>query len=221
MIPVKICGITSLKNASMAVNFGASALGMIFYRGSLRYVEPYKTGKWISQISGQVKKVGVFVNEEIEVIQSIVKRLSLDYVQLHGDESPEFCAKINKPIIKVIRVDNYVDNSLLKEYNVNAFLMDTYKEGLPGGTGEKFNWNFISSLKTETPIILSGGLNAENIIEGIDRIHPAAVDLSSGVESSPGKKDQNKMKQLFNVLKDTNVHTNLFNKSILRKHNGV
>ena len=221
MIPVKICGITSLENAWMAVNYGASAIGMIFYKGSPRYVEPNKVVKWIEQVPDKVKKVGVFVNENIEIIQSAIEKLSLDYIQIHGNESPEFCKEIIKPIIKVLRVDNYVDNSVLEGYNVYAFLLDTYKKDKFGGTGENFNWEFVAALKTETPIILSGGLNADNILQGIDVVQPAAVDLSSGVESRPGEKDENKMKKLFKILKDTNCYSNLFNDSILGKSDGL
>ena len=221
MIPVKICGITSLENAWMAVNYGASAIGMIFYKGSPRYVEPNKVVKWIEQVPDKVKKVGVFVNENIEIIQSAIEKLSLDYIQIHGNESPEFCKEIIKPIIKVLRVDNHVDNSVLEGYNVYAFLLDTYKKDKFGGTGENFNWEFVAALKTETPIILSGGLNADNILQGIDVVQPAAVDLSSGVESRPGEKDENKMKQLFEILKDTNCYSNLFNDSILGKSDGL
>lgn len=221
MIPVKICGITSLENACMAVNYGASAIGMIFYSGSPRYVEPNKAAQWIGRVSGKVKKVGVFVNENIEIIRSTIEKLNLDYIQLHGNESPEFCKEILKPVIKVLRVDKHVDNSVLEKYNVYAFLLDTYKEDKPGGTGEKFKWEFVSALKTETPIILSGGLNADNIIEGINVIQPAAVDLNSGVESSPGEKDDNKMQQLFKILKSTHYHSNLFNDSILGVNDGL
>jgi phosphoribosylanthranilate isomerase len=221
MIPVKICGITSLENACMAVNYGASAIGMVFYKGSPRYIHPHQVVEWIQRVPDQVKKVGVFVNENIEMIKSTIIKLNLDYVQLHGNESPEFCEEIFKPIIKVLNVDNHVHYSVLEGYNVYAFLFDTYKKDKPGGTGENFNWEFVSSLKTDTPIILSGGLNADNIIQGIDVVHPAAVDLSSGVESSPGQKDKNKMKQLFKILKDTNSNSNLFNDSIFGESDGL
>ena len=112
MIPVKICGITSQKNAWMAVNYGASSIGMIFHEGSPRYVHPQNVVEWIDEISDQVKKVGVFVNEKIEVVQSITNKLNLDYIQLHGNESPEYCARMIRPVIKVIRVDKHVGNSV-------------------------------------------------------------------------------------------------------------
>ncbi|SVC55964.1 uncharacterized protein METZ01_LOCUS308818, partial [marine metagenome] len=107
----------------MAINYGASAIGMIFYKGSPRYVEPNKVVKWIEQVPDKVKKVGVFVNENIEIIQSAIEKLNLDYIQMHGNESPEFCKEIIKPIIKVLHVDNHVDNSVLEGHNVYAFLL--------------------------------------------------------------------------------------------------
>ena len=218
MIPVKICGITSQKNARLAVNYGASAIGIIFYDKSPRYVHPQQATEWIKKVSGKVKKVGVFVDEQIEVIQSIANELGLDYIQLHGDEQPEYCAEIITPVIKVIRVDNHVDNSVLEGYDVHAFLLDTFKKGIPGGTGEQFDWDLISDLETDTPIILSGGLRPDNIIRGIERIKPAAVDVNSGVEVSVGEKDESKMRQLFEVLKNTDNHFNLFNNTIVERN---
>ena len=162
-IPVKICGITSLKDAKIAVNCGASAIGLIFFQGSPRYVDPGKVKNWILDIPKNVKKVGVFVNENIENIHSIVRDLNLDFIQLHGHESPDYCYQMIKPVIKVFRVGDDFDSNVLKDYQVAAFLFDTYQKGRPGGTGESFNWDLISDLRTDTPIILSGGLNPENI----------------------------------------------------------
>ena len=214
MIPVKICGITSIVDANMAIKYGASAIGMIFYKESPRYIHPHKAKEWISEISGQMKKVGVFVNEVPETIISAAEELNLDYIQLHGDESPDYCNNIKTSIIKVFHVDNYFDTAVLQDYNVHAFLFDTYQKGKFGGTGERFNWHLITDLITETPIILSGGLNSDNIINGIETIQPSAVDVNSGVESGPGVKDDKKLRQLFNVLKNTESNANIFNNSI-------
>ena len=211
MIQVKICGITSLKDANMALNYGASAIGMIFYQKSPRYIDPNKARKWVPKILGQIKKVGVFVNEELDIIKSVTKELNLDYIQLHGDESPKFCNKMKVPVIKVFRVDNNFSSEVLDNYQVHAFLFDTYEKGRPGGTGENFNLDLIAGLKIETPIILSGGLNEGNIINGIKTIQPFAVDVNSGVESEPGIKDESKVSKLFNVLKNTENNFNLFN----------
>ena len=210
MIAVKICGITSLKDAEMAVNYSVSAIGMIFCPDSPRYVDPAKVEQWIERIPDSVKKVGVFVNEQIDTINNITRQLKLEFIQLHGDESPEFCNGIIRPVIKVFRVGDDFDAIVLNEYDVHGFLFDTYKKGNPGGTGTRFNWDLIANLKTETPIILSGGLTPENVLNGIEAVNPAAVDVNSGVESVPGVKDEEKIKELFSVLEHSNSCNNPF-----------
>ena len=210
MIAVKICGITSLKDAEMAVNYSVSAIGMIFCPDSPRYVDPAEVEQWIERIPDSVKKVGVFVNEQIDTINNITRQLKLEFIQLHGDESPEFCNGIIRPVIKVFRVGDDFDAIVLNEYDVHGFLFDTYKKGNPGGTGTCFNWDLIANLKTETPIILSGGLTPENVLNGIEAVNPAAVDVNSGVESVPGVKDEEKIKELFSVLEHSNSCNNPF-----------
>ena len=210
MIAVKICGITSLKDAEMAVNYSVSAIGMIFCPDSPRYVDPTEVEQWIERIPDSVKKVGVFVNEQIDTINNITRQLKLEFIQLHGDESPEFCNGIIRPVIKVFRVGDDFDAIVLNEYDVYGFLFDTYKKGNPGGTGTRFNWDLIANLKTETPIILSGGLTPENVLNGIEAVNPAAVDVNSGVESVPGVKDEEKIKELFSVLEHSNSCNNPF-----------
>ena len=210
MIAVKICGIISLKDAELAANYGASAIGLIFYTDSPRYVDPAEVEQWIDSIPSSVKKVGVFVNEQSENINKITRQLKLEFIQLHGDESPEFCNGIIRPVIKVFRVGDDFDAIVLNEYDVHGFLFDTYKKGNPGGTGTRFNWDLIANLKTETPIILSGGLTPENVLNGIEAVNPAAVDVNSGVESVPGVKDEEKIKELFSVLEHSNSCNNPF-----------
>ncbi len=207
---MKICGITSLKDAKIAVNYGASAIGLIFFQGSPRYVDPGKVKNWILDIPKNVKKVGVFVNEKIENIHSIVRDLNLDFIQLHGHESPDYCDQMIKPVIKVFRVGDDFDSNVLKDYQVAAFLFDTYQKGRPGGTGENFNWDLIADLKTNAPIILSGGLNAGNILDGIKAANPSAVDINSGVEFTPGIKDEVKVENIFTKLENTKGHGELF-----------
>ncbi len=204
MIPVKICGITTCEDAEIAVNYGASAIGMIFYEGSPRYIYPNKVEEWISAIPERVKKVGVFVNEKRKNIKTIVEKLNLDYIQLHGDESPEYCDKMIRPVIKAFHVGTDFDSAVLENFQVHAFLFDTYQKDKCGGTGRSFNWNLISDLKTDTPIILSGGLNPDNINEGIETVQPSAVDVNSGVESEPGKKDKVKVEKLFITMGNSN-----------------
>jgi len=210
MIAVKICGITSLKDAEMAVNYSVSAIGLIFYPDSPRYVDPAEVEQWIDRIPDSVKKVGVFVNEQIDTINNITRQLKLEFIQLHGDESPEFCNRMIRPVIKVFHVGDDFDAIVLNGYDVHGFLFDTYKKGKPGGTGNRFKWELIANLKTETPIILSGGLTPENVLNGIEAVNPAAVDVNSGVESVPGVKDEEKIKELFSVLEHSNSCNNPF-----------
>ena len=204
MMPVKICGITSFEDAEIAVNYGASAIGMIFYEGSPRYIYPEKVKEWIPAIPAKMKKVGVFVNEKRKNIKTIVEKLNLDYIQLHGDESPEYCDKMIRPVIKVFQIGTDFDSAILGNFQVHAFLFDTYQKDKCGGTGRSFNWDLISDLKTDTPIILSGGLNPDNISEGIETVQPSAVDVNSGVESKPGIKDKLKVEKLFNTIENSN-----------------
>ena len=210
MIHVKICGVTSLNDAIMAANYGASALGFIFYEKSPRYISPEILKTWISNVPSSVKKVGVFVNKDVDKVNKIAEELDLGMVQLHGDESPEYCNQMIKPVIKVFRVNNKFDSIMLNNYQVATFLFDTYNKENHGGTGESFDWQSILQLNTEIPVILSGGLNADNVLEGIEVVKPSAVDVNSGVEAAPGKKDEEKIKNLFTILKNTKGNIEIF-----------
>ena len=210
MIHVKICGITSFNDAIMAANYGASALGFIFYEKSPRYINPEILKTWIMNVPCSVKKVGVFVNKDVDKVNKIAEELNLSMVQLHGDESPEYCNQMIKPVIKVFRVNNKFDSIMLNNYQVATFLFDTYNKENHGGTGESFDWQSILQLNTEIPVILSGGLNADNILEGIEVLKPSAVDVNSGVEAAPGKKDEEKIKNLFTILKNTKGNIEIF-----------
>ncbi len=210
MIPVKICGITNVSDTQLTVNLGASALGMIFYNQSPRYVSNDLANRISDAVGNKIAKVGVFVNERIEIVQQISRDLKLDFVQLHGDESPEYCEKMICPVIKAFRIGEDFDTSILADFKVSAFLFDTYLKELAGGTGEIFNWEQVSNLNLDTPIIISGGLNPENILNAIDTVQPNAVDVNSGVELKPGVKDEVKMNQLFTELTHTGHEKNIF-----------
>ena len=194
----------------MAANYGASALGFIFYEKSPRYINPEILKTWISNVPSSVKKVGVFVNKDVDKVNKIAEELNLGMVQLHGDESPGYCSQMIRPVIKVFRVNNKFDSIMLKNYQVATFLFDTYNKENHGGTGESFDWQSILQLNTETPVILSGGLNADNVLEGIEVVKPSAVDVNSGVEVAPGKKDEGKIKNLFTILKNTKGNIEIF-----------
>jgi len=210
MIPVKICGITNLEDAQAAARSGASALGLIFYDKSPRNISKETACHIAAGIEGQVPLVGVFVDETLDYVNGFAEEVGLNYIQLHGNESPEYCQKIHFPVIKVFLIASNFDAEIIKYYDVHALLFDTFKKGKPGGTGDIFNWNVISDLKTAKPIILSGGLGVNNIMDGISALCPSAVDVNSGVESKPGIKDEKKMISLFEVLNNTQSIKNPF-----------
>ena len=211
--PVKICGIRSLKDAKIAFKYGASAIGLIFFKDSKRYICPSSAAEWIGSLEPHFKKVGVFVDEEIDIVNSLSDKLGLDFIQLHGNESAAYCNLVKKPVIKAFRVHEKFNPSILDGYKVEAFLFDNYKKNELGGTGEVFDWNLISNIKISTPIILSGGLNVINVMNSIEKISPAAIDLNSGVESSPGVKDEGKISEIFKKIRLAKWSDNFFKRN--------
>ncbi len=204
MIPTKICGITNLSDAQAAAVHGASAIGFIFYEKSSRAIS-IEDAKFISRhLSNDISKVGVFVNHDKAFIEEAIRSVSLNIIQLHGDETPGFCKQFDVPVLKALRIKDKASLSVMDQYNVAGFLLDTFSTKQYGGTGETFDWSLLNG-KLETPIILSGGLNPDNILDAIDSVNPAAIDVNSGVEISPGKKDHQKINLLFKNLKNTNT----------------
>ena len=204
MIPTKICGITNLSDAQAAAVHGASAIGFIFYEKSSRAIS-IEDAKFISRhLSNDISKVGVFVNHDKAFIEEAIRSVSLNIIQLHGDETPGFCNQFDVPVLKALRIKDKASLSVMDQYNVAGFLLDTFSTKQYGGTGETFDWSLLNG-KLETPIILSGGLNPDNILDAIDSVNPAAIDVNSGVEISPGKKDHQKINLLFKNLKNTNT----------------
>ena len=202
MIPVKICGITNEYDAIAAVNFGASAIGFVFYKNSQRYLSLLEAKSISEKIDHKVNIVGVFVNHSKEFINHAIDLIPLSMIQLHGDESPEFCKNFSVPTIKAIRVKNKLRSETLDKYEVDGILLDSFSKIEYGGTGKTFDWSLID-FKVKQKILLSGGLNSENILEAISSINPDAIDISSSIESSIGQKDHYKMRQLFEVIKHT------------------
>lgn len=195
MTKIKICGITNLEDAKAALDFGADALGFVFFRESPRAISPQRAASIISKLPVFTATVGVFVDQPGDEIQKIINETGIDIVQLHGDESPESCRLLRR-VIKGIRVKSLESLEPLKSYRdlVSAFLLDTFAPHMPGGTGQVFNWDIAIEAKNFGRIILAGGLTPENISEAIRRVNPYAVDVSSGVELVKGKKDHQKMK---------------------------
>lgn len=202
---IKICGITNLNDALLCANLGAGALGFIF-APSPRQIEKKLAAQIISALPPFITCVGVFVNDSVESVNETVLECGLTAVQLHGEESPEFCARIMTRVIKTFRLGKdaigYASiNEELGKYEplVSAFLFDTYSPDKYGGTGKAFEWSFLGEIQTNKPIIVSGGLNPDNIGELLALYTPYAVDLSSGVEASPGQKDPEKLKAIFHA----------------------
>jgi phosphoribosylanthranilate isomerase len=193
MVRVKICGITNIDDAAAAVEFGADALGFVFYKASPRHVAPEEARKIILELPPFVTTVGVFVDEERAGVEKTLLEAGIDVAQLHGDEPPEDCA-VGRRAIKAIRVRDMGDVELLRHYSVSAYLLDTYSPDVPGGTGQTFNWDIAVEAKAFGRIILAGGLSPENVSEAVAYVRPFAVDVSSGVEAEKGKKDLSRMK---------------------------
>lgn len=203
MVKVKICGITNRKDAEAACRFGADALGFVFAPGP-RMADVNTVRKIAMRLPPYISLVGVFVDEDIKSVRKIADRCRLDCIQLHGNETISYCKELKKyyKIIKVIKVKEKGDFSGFSGYDADAFLLDTYTAGRAGGTGLKFDWDLaLSAKKLGKPVILSGGLNPVNVTKAIDLVAPYAVDVSSGVESGPGKKDNCLMKAFIEKAK--------------------
>ena len=198
---VKICGITRREDAHAAVAAGADAVGMVFYADSPRAVSISMAAEIVAGLSPFVTTVGLFVNADKQDVQSVLAQVPLDCLQFHGDESPEYCEQFKRPYIKVIRVNEQTDVLAAAERfsHAQALLLDTYIKGIPGGTGQTFNWQLIPK-QVNKPIILAGGLTPANVGAAIKTVYPYAVDVSGGVEASKGIKDSNKIKQFIDEV---------------------
>ena len=202
MVRIKICGITNLEDALLAAELGADALGFIFYAKSPRKVAPEVARSIIAQLPPFVAAVGVFVDEAAAVVEEVAARVGLDWVQLHGQESPDYCRNLGRKVIKVFRIQDGDSLRLLADYQgaAQALLLDTYKKGQVGGTGEIFDWHLAREAKKFGRIILAGGLNPENVAQAIEVAGPDAVDTASGTEAAPGKKDPAKLRAFFKAV---------------------
>ncbi len=194
---VKICGITNTGDAIAAVNAGADALGLVFYPPSPRYVEIEQAQFIVSKLPAFVTTTALFVNPQVEFVKQVIGDVKVDLLQFHGDETPEFCQQFDRPYIKAVRMQENTDLIALSQtyFSAQSLLLDTYKKGIPGGTGESFNWQWLTKFdgKVAKSIILAGGLTANNVSQAIEKVQPWAVDVSGGVESMPGKKDEQAM----------------------------
>jgi phosphoribosylanthranilate isomerase len=194
---VKVCGITRPEDAELAVELGAWALGFILWRRSPRAADPAVAAGIALALRRRVELVGVFVNASLEEVAHAAETLHLSHVQLHGDEGPAFCAEAGRrtgaKVIKAIRVANASDFQDLERFHTDFHLLDTAARGKYGGSGETWDWALASKRARKAPVILSGGLTAENVAAGVEAVDPFAVDVASGVEASPGVKDPDKL----------------------------
>jgi phosphoribosylanthranilate isomerase len=200
---IKVCGITCQEDARIAVAAGADALGFIFVEQSPRLVEPDRVRAMTSELPPFINRVGVFQDEEIELVEEIISYCRLSQVQLHGSESPEYCRKISAQVIKSFCLRQDTDHEELAAYAdaVSGFLLDTYHQDMAGGTGRVFDWTLVGQVKPPAPVILAGGLNPENVREAIRQVKPFAVDVNSGVEYQPGRKDTDRLKNFVQEVR--------------------
>jgi len=223
MTAVKICGITRMEDAAFAARCGIDALGFIFYPKSPRYITPEKARRIIDALPidpgrrghrplaspfritspkpGRIATIGVFVNEDSEKVQEIVSFCGLDLIQLHGGESAAYCCRFPRErIIKALSLQTADDLRQIREFPCRAVLIDAYDPRRYGGTGQTANWDLAVQVKNMAPLILSGGLNVDNIREALEIVRPEAVDINSGVEAGPGIKDHEKIRGMIDLI---------------------
>jgi phosphoribosylanthranilate isomerase len=208
MTQIKICGITTEEDAAFAAACGADAIGFIFHPQSPRYVAPETAKEIIKKLPHGITKVGVFVNLKLQEVKEIVFRCGLDMVQLHGAESPAYCSEFPRDqVIKAIAVRKEADLAQLSQYPVRAMLVDAFDPQRHGGTGARADWGLAARVKEQHPLILAGGLSLANIQQAIACVSPDAVDINSGVERSPGRKDHRKVKEIIELVHSLGKNT--------------
>ncbi len=200
---VKVCGITTSEDALAAVSEGVDALGFNFFAGSPRCVAPDAVLRIVSRLPPFVVRVGVFVNvPDTREVEETARAAAIQVLQLHGDESPQYCGKLSAwPLIKALRIGAGTLPEGLERFPVSAFLLDVRDDDLFGGTGKSFDWELASRIGRERPVILAGGLNPRNVARAIRTVRPYAVDVCSGVEQSPGKKDIAKVHEFMREVR--------------------
>ena len=203
MTEVKICGITRPEDARLAVEMGAWAVGLILHADSPRRCEPAVAEQIGVELHRQVEVVGVFVNAELDQVAAAAERCDLTIVQLHGDEGPAYCSEVarrtGRKVMKVARVRDASSIRALGAFRVDLRMLDAYRAGSYGGTGQTFDWDLIYK-RGPVPLVLSGGLGPDNVAEAIAAVHPFAVDTASGTESAPGIKDPALMRAFFRAV---------------------
>jgi phosphoribosylanthranilate isomerase len=204
-IKIKICGITNAQDAEAAVTGGADALGFVFYPQSPRYLEAAVAKRIIAQLPPFVLSVGVFVNQDQETIRHVFDECGLSFAQLHGDETPMFCESLGRTVLRALRLRDRGSLLALAEYKgrmgVRGFVVDAFSSESYGGTGQTVDWALAREVAKAAPILLAGGLTPSNVQGAIRQVQPYGVDVSSGVEQSPGKKDHEKMRAFTQAVR--------------------
>ena len=200
---IKICGITNFEDAKLAISFGADALGFMMYEKSPRMINKKEASKIIRKLPKEITKVMVFVNSSSSYVRSCLEVSPSLIPQFHGDESPEFCFSFKRPFIKAIRVSRKEDlEKISKDFSKSwMLLLDSYNEDSFGGSGKVFNWNYLQKKVPSTPFLLAGGLTSSNIEKALSLVSCKGLDVSSGVESSPRKKDPKKLKRFIDTAR--------------------
>ena len=207
MTRIKICGITEFEDARDAALLGADAIGLNFYPSSPRYIDPARAAQIIEKLPPFVTVVGIFVNHpDPQNLEDFAASLGLHAVQLHGNETPDYCSMIQRvKVIKALRVDANFRVDTLRSYGSGTFLLDASSPEQFGGTGKSFNWDLVFGANAFGSIIIAGGLNPENVSQAVSTLHPFGVDVASGVESKPGRKDYEKMRRFIDSVHRVDV----------------
>lgn len=204
MTRIKICGITQVDNAIMVANAGADAIGLVFYQPSPRAVTIQKAKAICDALPPFVTKIGLFVNAKPLEVTQVLEQVALDALQFHGDEPADYCQQFNYPWIKALRIrpSDHIAKLVSHYQPAQGILLDSYMEGIQGGTGHTFDWRLIPQ-NLDKPIILAGGLTPLNVVEAINTCHPYAVDVSGGVEQSKGIKCSDKVKEFIKSVQNS------------------
>jgi phosphoribosylanthranilate isomerase len=204
---IKLCGITTLDDAHMAVDVGAWAIGCILWPQSPRACDPAEAARIATAVRRRAQVCGVFVNQHLDEVAELVDALGLTMVQLHGDEGPAYCGEVARrtgaKVVKAAAVRSQADVQALETFHTDFHMLDAHRPGMRGGTGETFDWELVRARRSSIPLILSGGLRPDNVAEAIAAIRPFAVDTASGTEASPGVKDPDKVTAFVEAVRST------------------
>ena len=201
-ITVKICGVTNVEDALAVEQSGADAIGLMFFEGSPRHISLEQASIIVDSLTKNIVRVGVFVNADESFVRRAMRNCTLNILQFHGEETPEYCAQFDVMTLKAIRVRDESSFKEMDQFSTDGFLLDAFSKDALGGTGETFNWDSAKrATESGRPIFLAGGLTSENVAEAVQAVRPFAVDVSSGVESEPGKKDPDKVRAFVTAAK--------------------